>query len=134
MQEDPRMAAQPPTGTPDGAGVSPPPPSTVAGAPAERDELHHASAPEARPRLEQQGRDNAALRAELEGERVYRQQQEHRLQQIEGHLGAQQKAALDAHLAALPPDERAEARINLLENRLAGVQDFATQLVQQRAP
>ena len=135
MQEDERtMAAQPPTGTPGGAGASPPPPSTVAGSPAERDELYHASDPEVRRRLEQQGRDNASLRAELEAERVYRQQQEHRLQQVEGHLNAQQRAQLDAHLAALPPDERAEARINLLENRLSGLQNWTTQVVQQRAP
>lgn len=108
------------------AGAAPPPSGDAAGSPGAIDE-----AKRERDRRAQEGRELAELRrqnAQLAGQVTGLYDQ---LNKIGASLSEREKREQEAYLQSLPPDERADKRIELLEQRL----DAATaRTTQQQQP
>ena len=89
---------------------------------------------ELRDRLAQAGRERAAAEAraaqaqqQAQALQSQLQQLQTQVQEIGSTLTVQQQRQQEAYLASLPPDRRVEARIQLLEQRIAGAQRQPTQ-------
>ena len=118
---DPEALAQTavPETLPSGAEPSSPPEPEPAAPPSD------GLSKEARDRLAQSGREaaDARRRAQAAEQQVVAlnaqlQQQNSHLSQMEQYLLAQQRAAQEAALAALPPDQRALAEVQMLRQQL----------------